>query len=141
MSKRPKIGVGVLIVKDQHYILMGKRLGSHGAQDWCIPGGHLEYGESFEGCAIREVQEETGLIIQNPCFLQVTNNVFHKEKKHSISILMTANYPIDQAVQNPEPHKIESWEWFSVKALPDNLFLPIQNFFEGGGYVGKAFLI
>lgn len=138
MSKRPKIGIGVFIVNDQKQFLLGKRLGSHGAEAWSIPGGHLEYGESFEECAIREVKEETGLTIQDPRFLQVTNNVFHQEEKHSISIFMTADYPVGQKVQNPEPHKIESWEWFSLKNLPEKLFLPIQNFFEGGGY-GRGF--
>lgn len=28
---------------------------------WTIPGGHLEKGESFEECCIREVLEETNL--------------------------------------------------------------------------------
>ena len=32
----------------------------------CFPGGHVEPSESFTQAAIREVQEETGLIIKNP---------------------------------------------------------------------------
>lgn len=32
----------------------------------CFPGGHVEPGESFTESVIREVWEETGLIIQNP---------------------------------------------------------------------------
>ncbi len=32
----------------------------------CFPGGHVEPGESFVASVIREVQEETGLTIQNP---------------------------------------------------------------------------
>ena len=37
--------------------------------DWtglCFPGGHAEDGESFTECVIREVKEETGLVIRNP---------------------------------------------------------------------------
>ena len=37
--------------------------------DWpglCFPGGHVEPGESFVESVIREVWEETGLIIENP---------------------------------------------------------------------------
>jgi 8-oxo-dGTP diphosphatase len=32
---------------------------------WSFPGGHVECGESFYGCAVREVKEETGLDIKN----------------------------------------------------------------------------
>lgn len=30
------------------------------------PGGHVEYGESFRDSVIREVREETGIVISNP---------------------------------------------------------------------------
>lgn len=37
--------------------------------DWpglCFPGGHVEPGESFVESVIREVQEETGLTVEDP---------------------------------------------------------------------------
>jgi len=32
---------------------------------WSFPGGHVERGESFYDCAVREVKEETGLTVSN----------------------------------------------------------------------------
>ena len=32
---------------------------------WSFPGGHVEHGESFYACAVREVKEETGLDVRN----------------------------------------------------------------------------
>ena len=99
-----KVGVGVLIFKGQQ-LLLGKRKGSHGAETWSPPGGHLEFCESFE----------------------VTNDVFEEENKHYVTIFMCAHFPKEQKIKNKEPEKCLLWEWFDINELPDNLFLPLKN--------------
>ena len=63
-DQRPKVGVGVFVLKDGK-ILMGKRKGAHGEGSWSLPGGHLEFNESWDMCAVRETMEETGVTIKN----------------------------------------------------------------------------
>ena len=65
-EKKVGVGFGVLLLKDKK-ILLGKRHEDpekadselHGAGTWTMPGGKLEFGETFEQGARREVLEET----------------------------------------------------------------------------------
>jgi 8-oxo-dGTP diphosphatase len=105
--------------------LLGRRRNSHGAGSYGPPGGHLEFGESLEECSIREVYEETGLKISAPKFLTISNDVFVQEKKHYLSVFMSAIFPEEQIVTNMEPEKKLSWEWIDADNLPADLFLPL----------------
>ena len=42
------IGVGVIVLRGGR-VLLGRRRGSHGADSWALPGGHLEEGETVDG--------------------------------------------------------------------------------------------
>jgi 8-oxo-dGTP diphosphatase len=88
-QNRPKVGVGVCIIKDGK-VLLGERLGSHGENTWSFPGGHLEYGETFVECALREVSEEVGLEIGELTFVTATNDVFEVEGEHYVTIYIQA---------------------------------------------------
>ena len=130
MEKRPYIGIGVIIVRNGR-ILLGKRRNAHGAGAWCCPGGHLEYGESFEACARREVREETGLQIENIRRGTFTNDLFAEEGKHYVTLYMLADCP-QGTPRVCEPEKCEQWDWFPEEALPRPLFLPLQNLLSNG---------
>jgi len=119
-TRRPSIGVGVLIVKDGK-ILLGKRKGVCGDGLWSFPGGHLEWNESIESCAQREVLEETGLTISLPKKVTFINDIFLKEDKHYVTFYMIAEWVKGEAT-NMEPDKCEGWEWFSVDNLPEPLW-------------------
>ena len=130
MNQRPYIGIGVIIIRNGK-ILLGKRRNAHGAGSWCCPGGHLEYGESFETCARREVMEETGLEIMNIRKGTFTNDRFEKEDRHYVTLFMLADCPEGTPAVR-EPEKCERWDWFSKTALPRPLFLPLQNLINSG---------
>jgi len=123
-EKRPKVGVSVIVVKDNK-VLLGKRKGSHSAGVWSFPGGHLEFKESVEDCAKRETLEETGLLIEKFIVGPYTNDYFEKEDKHYITLFMIAKIDLGEP-KNLEPEKCEGWEWFDWDNLPDELFAPIK---------------
>jgi 8-oxo-dGTP pyrophosphatase MutT (NUDIX family) len=54
--KRKIIAAGGLVTNEQNELLMIFRRGK-----WDLPKGKLDKGESIERCAVREVEEETGI--------------------------------------------------------------------------------
>ncbi len=121
--KAVRVGVGVVIVRDGK-ILLGERIGSHGANTWATPGGHLELGESIEACAKRETLEETSLLIDSIEKIGFTNDIFDSEGKHYVTLFVKAKCPEGDPVV-AEPEKCKQWGWFDIDALPEPLFLPL----------------
>lgn len=115
-----------MIIIKEGKVLLGKRKGSHGEGSWSFPGGHLEFGESLEECAEREVMEEAGITIKNIKKFYYTNDIFLTEGKHYVTCFVRADYG-DGEVQILEPNKCEKWNWFEWNKLPEPLFIPIQN--------------
>ncbi|HEX2792134.1 MAG TPA: NUDIX domain-containing protein [Candidatus Paceibacterota bacterium] len=126
-NERPKVGVGALIVRDGK-VLLGERLKSHGAGTWSIPGGHLEFGETFEETALREAKEEIGLTdIEVKGFICAVNDRVYE--KHFVTIGMLLEWKSGEAYP-AEPEKSANWTWFSPDELPENIFLPSKHVLE-----------
>ncbi|MBW2567361.1 MAG: NUDIX domain-containing protein [Deltaproteobacteria bacterium] len=132
MPKTPRVGIGVIIEKKGQVLLI-KRTNVHGAGTWSTPGGHLEYGESPEECAVREVKEETGMNIGDVKFRGITNDLFEASEKHYITIWMAGRHLSGEPVVSADGEASDVG-WFSWDALPKPLFLPLQNFIEGRLY-------
>ena len=122
-DERPRIGVAVIVVRDGR-VLLGERIGAHGAGTWALPGGHLEFGESVDDCARREVLEETGLRIGAISAGPFTNDVFVAERKHYVTLFVLA-HDADGEPARCEPGKCLRWDWFDWHVLPTPLFQPL----------------
>ncbi len=129
--QQPRVGVGVLIFR-QGKLLLGRRKNSHGDGCWSAPGGHLEFGESPEACARREVLEETALTLDSVQLGPYTNDIFVEEQRHYITLFAIAHAASGEA-QLCEPDKCAGWQWFALDALPSPLFIPLQNLLQRDG--------
>jgi len=125
-NDRPRIGVGVMVWK-RGRLLLGRRINARGEKSWQLPGGHLEFGETIEACAVREVAEEVGIVIHNIVHAGYTNDVFIEADRHYVTLFVSAEFDHGE-VTAMEPDKCECWRWFDAGELPAPLFMPIRNF-------------
>lgn len=116
---RPKVGVGTIVVRDGK-ILLGERLSGHGAGTFQLPGGHLEFGETFEDAALREILEETGLTdIVLKGIVSVSNDIAFE--KHYVSIGVLAECRDEEPIA-AEPEHSKNWQWYDLDDLPSPIF-------------------
>ena len=71
---RPIAGVGAVIVENGRVLLV--RRGSAPRQGhWSLPGGAQELGETFAEAGMREVREETGLVVEVLGLIDVVDSI------------------------------------------------------------------
>ena len=96
-------------------------------QKWDIPKGKLDPGESYEACAIREVQEELG--IEDVHSKQSLGSTWHcYDRKGKFCIKRTYWYEMEttETVFNPqEEEDIEEVTWFPWSQAKEVLGFPI----------------
>ena len=95
--KQIRAGCGVMIFNNKHELLLGLRNNDREKSDselheegtWTMPGGNIEYGESFEEAGIREAKEEANLNISNLEVICVQTD--KNEYAHYVSVGMLAH--------------------------------------------------
>lgn len=105
--------------------------------EYAVPSGHVEAGETFKEAAVRETLEEVGLTIRPEDL--VYKNTIHRKSIDSTRIdvwfeaVAWSGLPI-----NAEPDKHQKIEWVDLTNLPDNtidyIALGIECIEAGIGY-------
>lgn len=121
-----KTGVSVIIIDQYKRFLLGKRKGSHGSGLWSVPGGHLEYLETYDQCCTRELKEEIGLGFFDGFYnkLGFSEDIYEYNgvQKHYTTLYFIVQLDIDGdelPIKTMEPDKCEGWVWVNWANLPE----------------------
>ncbi len=86
----PTTRVSVLVLNEENKQILLVRHRKGNRQYWVLPGGRLEYGETFDECAVRELHEETGLQVAVEKFLFLSEAIAPDRSRHIVNIYVKA---------------------------------------------------
>ncbi|MFA5358451.1 MAG: NUDIX domain-containing protein [Patescibacteria group bacterium] len=141
IKKKVGVGVGVMVLRDSR-ILLGKRHADpakadselHGESSWTMPGGKMDFGETPETTATRELKEETSLEATGLKVICVSNDKVTDAHFVTIGLLCE---DFTGEVQIMEPDEITEWRWFDLNGLPEPIFFPSARVLRN--YLDKTF--
>lgn len=111
------VPAAAVILQQHRRILLVKRKFEPRAGEWSLPAGFIEWGESPEQTAIREVQEETGLNVA----LHSLYGVYRGKDYPDYEILLVVyRGEILSGELRPGDDAIEA-QWFDLAQLPENI--------------------
>jgi 8-oxo-dGTP diphosphatase len=113
-----------IVIRDGNILLMHRRY--KGREYWVIPGGHIQKGEDPLLVAIREIEEETSVIVNNPKLVFEFKN-YHKDNHDFYYICdYVSGEPTlggEEKMKNSEENFFEPM-WLSLEQVKDINLLP-----------------
>ena len=109
------------LIKDNKILLLRRYNTGHEDGNYSMIAGHVDAGETFTECIIREAEEEAGILLE-PKNLKVAH-VMHRnanpgEQFERVDVFFTADSWGEEII-NKEPHKCDELAWFDIGNLPD----------------------
>ena len=108
---------------------MLKRTKEPEAGCWGIQGGAIEFGETTEEAARRELRVELRVECEIVRLLGITDHILPGEGIHWISPVFLAKLETGTP-KDAEPEKHSEMRWFDLEDLPERRTLPTKNAIE-----------
>jgi 8-oxo-dGTP diphosphatase len=112
--------VHLFLIRNDAVLLLRRANTGYADGQYSVIAGHLNGDEQVVTAAIREANEEAGVVI-DPSDIEVVGVMHRKLDDHErIDFFLTASRWRGE-VLNREPDKCDDLSWFSLEDLPDNV--------------------
>lgn len=115
MRKPVKATVGA-VIEGPRGVLLALRNHPPFEGYWCLPGGHIEFGEGVEAALHREIREETGLSVTEERFLGYFTEYFPELRWHAVALMFVVRVEGSEERQESE---VKELRWFSREELKE----------------------
>jgi 8-oxo-dGTP diphosphatase len=112
---RPEVCVGAVVCRGDQ-ILLVQRANPPQAGRWSLPGGRVELGETLVAAVMREIMEETGLVIEVDRFLEAVERI---SDTHHFVILDYLARPVDASAEPVAATDAAAAQWVRRDQLAD----------------------
>jgi 8-oxo-dGTP diphosphatase len=123
-SERPPIASAVITHEGK--VLLVRRRVKEGSLSWQVPGGEIEPGESAGQAAVREVREETGLIVTDS---NVLGERIHPNTGRTM--IYVACDVLDGEAQVLDNEELDNFVWANsadlTQYVPYGFYGPVQD--------------
>lgn len=118
MRSKFLVAVHLFFLRDNQILLLRRFNTGYQDGNYSVVAGHVDAGETVIQAAIREANEEVGVILQ-PTDLQIVHVMNRKSEDERIDFFVTVRHWAGEAT-NQEPQKCDLLSWVTVDSLPKN---------------------
>lgn len=119
--KEPRIRVSGILKKDNEILFVKHR--KHGEEYYLLPGGGVDFGETFEIALKREFLEEVNLNVSVNKLCLISEGVDPKGEKHIINLVFLVDYVSGEIVL-PDEERIVGAEYLKISNLDQYTIYP-----------------
>lgn len=125
-----RIRIAVVIPKDDEILLVRHVKGNR--QYWLIPGGGIDFGETIEDCARRELKEETNKDIKLLKLLFVSESVSKEYDRHLVNLFFLGHvFNPDEPLEVKGDERVHEARYVPVDKLGEiELHPPVATFLK-----------
>ena len=123
-----KVIVGGIVEKDGKYLLV-QEAKKKCYKKWNFPAGHLDFNESLEQGALREIKEETGCDVELDGICYIANRILEDD----LFIMIAFNAKLVKEDIKFDKEEILDVKWFSYDEIVNKMDNELR-----GNYVKKA---